>query len=308
MRAVRLLICFFLICCLCGCGKQHDIPKADPVYAMEMLRKQCLIVPRHSGTPGAKETAKLLLQEASRIPTFKGRENLCFMREFQEDTPTGPMIFRNVIAVVPGKSKNNPLIIGAHYDAKKLELTPDFQGANDGGSGTAVLLAVMKSLSAWEDQLPFPVCFVFFDGEECQMEYGKQDGLHGSRRTVQDFQEKSQLSEMGKPKAMILADMVGDQDWKISLPVNSSEKLKKIVLKAAEILQLSDCVSEGNLNILDDHVPFLEAGIPAVDLIDFEYGPDNIYWHTSEDTIDKISPESLAKTADLILHTLLLLK
>ena len=223
-------------------------------------------------------------------------------------TPSGEMTFRNVVAVFPGKSKKNPVVIGAHYDAKKLELTPRFQAANDGASGVAVLLAVMKNLAEQKAALPFPVHFIFFDGEECQHSYSSNDGLHGSKRAVREFMEKESLSAIGKPRAMILADMVGDQDWNIVLPANSSENLASVVLRAAGDLGLEQSVTRGKMNVLDDHVPFLDAGIPSVDLIDFEYGPDNIYWHTAEDTVDKISPESLGKTADLILQILTLIK
>ena len=106
---------------------------------------------------------------------------------------------------------------------------------------------------------------------------------------------------------MILADMVGDFDWKIELPKNVSPSLSGIVLRAAAQMNLQESVVQGDSTVLDDHVPFLDAGIPAVNLIDFEYGPGNIYWHTPYDTADRVSRESLGKTADLILRILSLL-
>ena len=305
MKQWNFISVFILIFFVSGCREQKPFPPADRAYAMEILQRQCRIIPRYSGTPGAKQTAELILKEASKIKPVNGKNLRCSIVEFQENTSTGPMVFRNVRVVVPGKSEKKPVILGAHYDAKKLDLTPDFQAANDGGSGVAVLFAVMKALSEREEPLPFSVHFLFFDGEECQLDYGPTDGLHGSKRAAKDYTSEPSVSEIGKPRTMILADMVGDQDWKISLPQNSTEFLKQTVLKSAEKLHLSDSVFRGDLTILDDHVPFLDAGIPAIDLIDFEYGPDNIYWHTAADTMDKIDPESLGKTADLILQILL---
>lgn len=279
---------------LAGCSSEpRSFEPADRAFAMEMVKKQVQIIPRHSGTPGAEKTAELILKTARSMPGINAE-----IDSFTDQTPKGIMTFRNVIAKLPGKGK--PVILAAHYDAKKLELSPDFQAANDGGSGVAVLLTVMKTLTSQEKQLPFPVHFIFFDGEECQLSYGPADGLHGSRKAAKDY--------AGKARAMILADMVGDQDWAISLPANGSPELKKIVLQAAADLNLQHVVREGKIEVLDDHVPFLEAGIPAVDLIDFEYGPGNVYWHTPHDTIDKIDPESLGKTADLILRILALME
>ncbi len=279
---------------LAGCSSEpRSFEPADRAFAMEMVKKQVQIIPRHSGTPGAEKTAELILKTARSMPGINAE-----IDSFTDQTPKGIMTFRNVIAKLPGKGK--PVILAAHYDAKKLELSPDFQAANDGGSGVAVLLTVMKTLASQEKQLPFPVHFIFFDGEECQLSYGPADGLHGSRKAAKDY--------AGKARAMILADMVGDQDWAISLPANGSPQLKKIVLQAAADLNLQHVVREGKIEVLDDHVPFLEAGIPAVDLIDFEYGPGNVYWHTPYDTIDKIDPESLGKTADLILRILALME
>lgn len=293
----RLIPAFCLALFLTACSKpeQRSFPNADRSFAMEMVRKQCEIVPRHSGTPGAEKTADFIFNTAKSMNGVSAR-----IDAFTEDTSTGKITFRNVIAELPGEGKGAPVILGAHYDAKKLELTPDFQAANDGGSGVAVLLTVMKTLSSLEKPLPFPVHFIFFDGEECQFDYTETDGLHGSRKAAKDYK--------GKARSMILADMVGDKDWNIILPENCDQALKKIVLNAAAELNLQDQVKDGSMQVLDDHVPFANAGIPSVNLIDFEYGPDNIYWHTEEDKIDKIDPESLGKTADLILKILAIME
>lgn len=285
----------FLFSGACSPTKKRVFPNSDRIFAMEMVRKQCEIVPRHSGSAGAERTADLILKTARSMPGITAETD-----SFEEDTPSGKIVFRNVIAKLPGKGKGKPVILGAHYDAKKLESSSAFHAANDGGSGVAVLLSVMKILSTQKEPLPFPVHFIFFDGEECQINYGSNDGLHGSKKAARDYK--------GKARAMILADMVGDKDWKISIPENSSPELKKIAEKSAAELNLQNAVICGNMQVLDDHVPFLEAGIPALDLIDFEYGPDNVYWHTVYDTIEQIDPESLGKCADLILKMLAIME
>lgn len=284
---------FVFILLISGCSEQRSFEPADRNFAMEMVKAQCEIVPRHSGTPGAEKTAEWIRDIASSMHNVKVR-----IDSFSDDTPAGKMTFRNVIAEFPGKGK--PIIIGAHYDAKKLTLTPDFQAANDGGSGVAVLLSVMKTVASQKKPFPFPIHFIFFDGEECQIDYSGNDGLHGSKKAAKDY--------TGKARAMILADMVGDDDWNISIPENCSPELKKIVLQAAAELNLCDSVKQGSMQVLDDHLPFFEAGIPAVNLIDFDYGPGNAYWHTGEDKLDKINPESLGKTADLILKILAIME
>lgn len=288
----RILSAGLILLVSAGCSERKPFPPADPDFAKELVFRQCAIVPRHSGTPGAERTARLIADTAAAMPGVKVR-----IDAFTESVPGGKITFRNVIAELPGRS-GKPVILGAHYDAKKLELTDSFPAANDGASGVAVLLAVMKVLAS-EKSLPFPVHFIFFDGEECLVSYGPDDGLHGSRRAAKQY--------AGKASCMILADMVGDLDWKLVLPANCSPELAKTVLTAAAQMNLQDSVIQGNTVVLDDHVPFLDAGIPSVDLIDFEYGPGNVYWHTPGDTPDKVSRESLGKTADLILRILFLL-
>ena len=291
----RFLSALFFGCILIfsGCSKPREFVPSDRDFAMKMVRSQCEIVPRHSGTTGAKKTAEWIRNTAQSMPGITA-----WIDSFADDTPAGRMTFRNVVAELPGKGK--PIIIGAHYDAKKLTLSPDFQAANDGASGVAVLLSVMKTIASQKKPFPFPIHFIFFDGEECQIDYSENDGLHGSKKAAKDY--------TGKARAMILADMVGDDNWNLSIPENCSPELKKIVLQAAAELKLSDSVKQGSMHVLDDHVPFFKAGIPAVNLIDFEYGPGNAYWHTTEDKLDKIDPESLGKTADLILKILAIME
>jgi Zn-dependent M28 family amino/carboxypeptidase len=188
------------------------------------------------------------------------------------------------------------ILIGAHYDTKWFtNLT--FVGANDGASGAAVLLEMARVASAQPN-----LWFVFFDGEECSREYSPTDGLHGSRYFAENLQKSGQTDSV---KAMILLDMVGDAHLNITLPVNGDPKLIEQVFEAARDTGHRDFFGFGKGEVLDDHVPFLRAGISSVDLIDFEFGSApglNDYWHTDHDTLDKISPQSLQITGQTVLR------
>jgi len=171
------------------------------------------------------------------------------------------------------------------------------------GSSTGVLLEMARVASAQPN-----VWFVFFDGEEAMVEYGANDGFWGSKYFVKDLQGKDQANWI---KSMVLLDMVGDAHLNITIPSDSTGALVQRVFQAANDTGHRDHFGYRNSAILDDHVPFLSAGIPAVDLIDFEYGSApglNDYWHTDKDTLDKISPRSLELVGQTALRLLWLLQ
>lgn len=144
------------------------------------------------------------------------------------------------------------------------------------------------------------VLLVWTDGEECFVRYGANDGLWGSRRAAEYIRGRKDM----KIRAVICLDMLGDADLRISVPSNGSDSLAEVAVQAAKrigepelVLPVVECVT-------DDHVPFLTAGFEAIDLIDFEYGPANSYWHTKADTIERISEESLLKAGRLVAEML----
>ncbi|MBM4152304.1 MAG: Zn-dependent exopeptidase M28, partial [Kiritimatiellaceae bacterium] len=172
-------------------------------------------------------------------------------------------------------------------------------GANDSGSSSGVLLELARVLQA---RAPYETEFMiaFVDGEECRTEYGPNDGLHGSRHLAQ------QIYEAGGAKmveAVIVVDMIGDKDLNVTIPRNSSKTLIQEVFEAADSLGVRKTFRIGPGAIIDDHVPFLIANMPAIDLIDFEYGSKpglNDYWHTPQDTMDKLSVDSLQLIGDVV--------
>jgi glutaminyl-peptide cyclotransferase len=190
------------------------------------------------------------------------------------------------------------VLLGAHYDTKTgIE---GFVGANDSGSGTGLLLELARALA--ESPAGVEVRVAFFDGEEAAVAYGPADGFHGSRRLAAEMEERG---ETGRLAAMILLDMVGDRNLGITLPSNGSPELARLAFESARELGVREKFRLARFAIGDDHVAFAEKGVPTLDLIDFEYGGGpgrNEYWHTAEDTLDKMSPESLATVGRVVLR------
>ena len=260
---------------------------------MEVVKRLVAVGPRAAGSAGAAATAELIAADC------RASGLTVTIDEWQEDTAHGPVTFRNVIAEIAG-DQDGMIVIGSHYDTKHLDDAPDFIGANDAGSSTGLLMVMAKELATpgyWHGPT-LRICF--FDGEEAKERYGPNDGLHGSRR------EAKKIAEGSIPcKAMILLDMIGDKDLKITFPSNSDRALVRRAFAAAERVGTRDYFGHYTRGeILDDHVPFMEQGIPAIDFIDFSYGPRNSWWHTADDTLDKLDPKSLEITGNTVLAML----
>ena len=292
-----------LVSLLSGCHPPsptpRPVPRPDPAAfqgsnALAEVAAFLEVGPRDAGTPGAERAAHYL---AGRLATLGVSAEV---DTFSDVTPGGTGVFRNVIARLPGTS-TGLVVLAAHYDTKSG--IPGFQGANDSGSGVGLLLA----LAAWYRAAPPlgpTVWLAFLDGEECRVEYGPHDGLHGSRRLAQRLVEQGLGAQV---RGVIVADMIGDRDLGVTLPRNGTPELMTAVFQAAS---REGCRSRFALHageVLDDHEPFLEAGLPAVDLIDFEFGSApglNDYWHTSADTLDKLSADSLGTVGRVLIRLL----
>jgi glutaminyl-peptide cyclotransferase len=300
--ASRLIAALGAVVLLAGCGAtpppETQWNAFDGQKAYEHVKQQVSYGLRYSGSPARTRASTY-------IATQLRQDGLDVdVQEFVAFTPRGPVQFRNII----GKTRHQHgaadqiVVFGSHYDTKWMTNTV-FVGANDGGSSTGVLLEMARVASAQPN-----VWFVFFDGEEAMVEYGANDGLWGSKYFVTDLQGKDQANWI---KAMVLLDMVGDAHLNITIPSDSTSALVQRVFQAAKDTEHRDYFGYRNSAILDDHVPFLNAGMPAVDLIDFEYGSApglNDYWHTDKDTLDKISPRSLEIVGQTALRLLSLLQ
>ncbi|CAN5613568.1 M28 family peptidase [soil metagenome] len=205
---------------------------------------------------------------------------------FDDATPRGTVSFVNLIATFPGRSSaaKPSFLLCSHYDTKTFD-TARFVGANDGGSSNGVLIEIARVLAQQPAAAP-KVQLVFFDGEEAYVSFTAKDGLYGSRYFAKQLVASSEAKQF---RGGILFDMVGDRALTITLPPDSPAELARGIFAAADALDVRKHFSYAPGGILDDHTPLNEIGIPTIDLIDFDYPP----WHTPEDTMDKISAESL---------------
>ena len=286
------LACLALALAACGedepAGPDPAAGRFDAERAFEDLGAQVELGPRPSGSAANREQAELLAER---------------MREAGVEDVRIQRPYRNVTGTVPG-TEGDAVLLAAHHDTKDI---PGFVGANDGASGVAVVLEVARALAA-EAPLDGPsVHLALFDGEEARGERDfEQDGTRGSRQYVEyalaGRQGAPPLEDVG---SMILLDMVGDCDLQIPREANSDPELYEWI--AMHAVEGNDPFGGTTGPILDDHVPFREEGIPAVNLIDFTFGPGpspGAWWHTTEDTLDRVCPESLDAVGEAVLGVL----
>jgi len=213
--------------------------------------------------------------------------------EFDARTPRGFRHMVNIRAARPG-AKPSVIAITGHYDTKVFD-NARFVGADDGGSSAAWLLEFARASSGLKLQNSLE--FIFFDGEEAVVEWTDDDSVYGSRH---DIDRRVRARSLGELKAMILVDMIGDKNLNIKKESKSTGWIKDIIWNTADSLGYRREFPKDQIDIEDDHVPYLKAGVPAVDLIDFDYP----YWHTPEDTLDKVSAHSLKIVGDVIYFSL----
>jgi len=213
--------------------------------------------------------------------------------EFSAPTPRGMMTFVNLVARFGNQKGPAQFLLCSHYDTKTFD-TIRFVGANDGGSSTGLLIEMARVL-AINPVLAAKIELVFFDGEEAFENFTATDGLYGSRHFA------SQLHELSKNfRGGILFDMIGDKSLQVTLSPNSPIDLARNIFAAADVLGQRAHFTYFGGDITDDHTPLNEIGIPVIDLIDFDFPP----WHTAEDTLDKISAESLEIVGRVALYDL----
>ena len=247
--------------------------------------------PRPPASPGIKKAQRYITEVLRQIPLEVEHQN------FLASTPNGNLSMKNIIGR-SGGNMGQVVILASHYDT---HLMPNgvFVGANDGGSSVGLLLELARVLP--HRQQGFSLWFVFFDGEEAQKAWSRTDSLYGSRYFVERLRSSGQT---GRIKAMILMDMVGDKNLVLEHDLNSTPWLMRLARDSATELGYAKHLAGNPKAVMDDHTPFIEVGIPAVDLIDYEFGPNNRYWHTPQDTLDKISPQSMERVGQIVLRTL----
>jgi glutaminyl-peptide cyclotransferase len=216
---------------------------------------------------------------------------------FTGHTPTGPVPMANVIAKFPGTS-GKTVVISGHYDTKRIPMV-QFVGANDAGSSTGFLIEFARVIS--HSRHLDNVYVVFFDGEEAVLaNWTDTDSRYGSRHLVDRWSEDGTLRKI---KALVNVDMIGDKDLDILTEPSTSQSLRSNILSIAAKLGYSKYFrQESGGGIDDDHKPFVDAGVNAIDIIDLDFGPNNSYWHTAQDTMNKLSAHSLQVVGDVVVE------
>jgi glutaminyl-peptide cyclotransferase len=226
---------------------------------------------------------------------------------FTANTPIGPVAMRNFIVRFPGK-KNGVTVLGTHYETNYPLRNINFVGANDGASTTGLLLAIadqLRSDTARTKLLDgYSVWLVFFDGEEAFQTWSASDSTYGSRDLAAKWGRDGTLSKI---KAFMLADMIGDKDLDIQRESRSTGWLVDLVRQAAHKYGYDRYFFQTEEAVDDDHLAFVQRGVPSIDVIDLDYGPNNSYHHTAQDTMDKISARSLTIDGDVFLETIRLI-
>ncbi|MCX6543821.1 MAG: M28 family peptidase [Acidobacteria bacterium] len=253
-------------------------PAFDGGKAYEHVRAMVALGPRPAGSPALEETRKYIRAQMTALG-FKTED-----QAFDADTPIGRIHMVNLRTTIPG-TRPERLIIGGHYDTKFYRQFR-FVGANDAGSSAAFLIELARVLKARKN--PLTVELVFFDGEEATLpDWTGNDHTYGSRHYVETAKRTNDLARI---KAMILVDMIGDRNLNIRRESYSTPWMTDIIWSEARANGYGDSFPNDTMAVEDDHMAFLQAGLPAVDIIDLDY---STYWHTPEDTLDKVSARSI---------------
>jgi Peptidase family M28 len=223
--------------------------------------------------------------------------------DFHAQTPVGTLAMENIVAKIPGTGPGIILLM-THYDTLRL---PGFVGAEDSGSSTGLMLE-MASLLCKGKKAQNAVWIAFLDGEEDQQNFETaqqaQTTWNNDETTFGSRELAARMDLSGKTKsikALILADMIGQKDLHIEKDTNSTPWLQNLVWKTADRLGYGQIFSRETSSVIDDHQPFLERGVPALDVIDLNGYIQEGYWHTTQDTLDKLSPRSIAIVGQVIL-------
>ncbi|MEO6238557.1 MAG: M28 family peptidase [Vicinamibacterales bacterium] len=298
VRKGRSVICVTLVTVVmvavgCLSAQQPAAPavKFDSTRAYNDLRQMVGFGPRPSGSATLTQTREYIKKELAAAGLQP--EEL----PFDARTPAGVIHMVNVRATLPGPTgARGRLVIGGHYDTKRAAAF-SFVGASDGASSAAFLLELARALKGRVNALPIEL--LFLDGEEAVVDWNlpkAKDHTYGSRRYVEELQQSGQVKDV---RAFVLVDMIGDRELNIRREQNSTPWLTDIVWNAARRLKKSAFLEEST-PIEDDHLEFLEAGIPSVDIIDLDYPA----WHTADDDLAHVAASSLQTVGDVLLAAL----
>jgi glutaminyl-peptide cyclotransferase len=263
----------------------------DGKRAFAHVAKQVSFGPRPSGSPAIAQTQDYILAE------LKSYGCTTDVDAFSSDTPAGRIAMKNILVKIHG-DRPGVILLGTHYDTKRLE---NFVGADDAGSSTGVMLELARLLCSQHGR--YNVWIAFFDGEEAvRPEWKDPDNCYGSRQMAARFANSGDLNKI---KSFLLADIVGTRTPHFKRESYSTKALVDLVWGVAKKLGYGSIFVDDETPIEDDHQSFLKRHVPSVDVIDLDNGPsgDVYYWHTSQDSLDKISPKTLAIVGHVFLES-----
>ncbi len=270
-------------------------PKFDSARAMQYVKEIVAFGPRPIGSVNHKKVEDYILSH------LKGDDVESDI--FTADTAEGKFSVHNIIAKYPG-TKDGIIVIASHYDTNYPLRKTSYVGANDGGSSSALLLELANQLRG-KPREGYSIWLVWDDAEEAIKPDTEvaflDDSLYGIRHLAEKWEADGTLKKI---KAFLLADMIGDADLNVDRDGNSTPWLEEVVYEAATRLGYQSHFFARTLpGVEDDHIPFMKRGVPSADLIDFDYGYNDVFWHTTQDTVDKLSPKSLEIVGSTVLET-----
>ena len=266
-------------------------PAFNANRAMQYVKEIVAIGPRPIGSENHRKVEKYILAH------LKGDD--VEQDSFDVHPTEGTFPVRNIIAKFPG-SRDGIIVIASHYDTNWPLRNTSYIGANDGASSSALLLEIANQLRGKQLQ-GHSIWLLWDDAEESmKLPWDDPESLYGVRHLAEKWQSDGTLKKI---KAFILEDMIGDADLNIEHDANSTPWLEDIILKAATQLGYQSHFFTRTMAVTDDHMPFVQRGVPSADLIDFDYGYNDVFHHTSDDTVDKLSPKSLEIVGTVTLET-----
>jgi len=273
-------------------------PSIDSNRAMQYVKEIVAFGPRPLGSANHKKVEDYILAHL--------KPDVIENDSFSAPTPEGKFQVHNIIAKFPG-SKDGIIVIASHYDTNYPLRKTSFVGANDGGSSSALLLEFANQLRG-KTRDGYSIWLVWDDAEEAikpetEMPF-IDDSLYGISHLAEKWESDGTLKKI---KAFLLADMVGDADLNIERDTNSAPWLEDVVYEAATRVGYQSHFFARTLAVSDDHLPFVKRGIACADFIDFNYGYNDVFWHTTQDTVDKLSPKSLEIVGVTMLETIRIL-
>jgi len=271
------------------------IPAFNTTRAFEYVKGMVALGPRPIGSANHKKVEDFILSH------LKG--DAVEQDAFTIDTTEGKFPVRNIIAKFPG-ARDGIIVIASHYDTNWPLRDTSYVGANDGASSSALLLEIANQLHS-KKRDGYSVWLLWDDAEESmRLPWYEPESLYGVRHLTQKWQDDGTLKKI---KAFILEDMIGDADLNIEHDTNSTPWLEDMIYQAATRLGYQSHFFGRTITVDDDHLAFVQRGVPSADVIDLDYGYNNVFHHTTQDTLDKLSPKSLEIVGTVTLESLRML-